>query len=185
MFLGPACADKSEPLGPTATVPRATTTTNPYAIPAVIDEAYVNRVLAGLDQAVGDVTRLIVGSKTFPPEAVDRLKVIYLDDGLLQLAVDTYQRDLLRDLEGIRSDPGNRRTTVTELLTVGPRCVFAKVRTDASAVAVTPDATYEQWVGLVPLDEKPPASFNATGWGFIYEGFTREISAPDDPCDAS
>ena len=32
-----------------ATVPAPTTTTNPYAVPAVIDAAYVNRVLAGLD----------------------------------------------------------------------------------------------------------------------------------------
>jgi hypothetical protein len=30
-----------------ATVPAPTTTTNPYAVPAVIDAAYVNRVLAG------------------------------------------------------------------------------------------------------------------------------------------
>ena len=34
--------------GPTATVP--TTPPDPYAVPAVIDEAYVNRVLAALDQ---------------------------------------------------------------------------------------------------------------------------------------
>ena len=90
-----SCAGKEEPLGPAATVPRGTTTTNPYAIPPVIDEAYVNRVLAGLDQAVGDVTRLIVATRTVPPEAIDRLKVIYLDAGLLQLVVDTYQHDLL------------------------------------------------------------------------------------------
>ena len=36
-----------------ATVPAPTTTTNPYAVPAVIDAAYVNRVLAGLDAADG------------------------------------------------------------------------------------------------------------------------------------
>ena len=48
-----------EPLGPTATVPQGTTTTNPYAVPPVIDEPYVNRVLAGLDQGVGDIVRLV------------------------------------------------------------------------------------------------------------------------------
>ena len=55
-----ACGGKDEPLVPTATVPQATTTTDPYAIPTVIDEAYVNRVLAGLDHAVGDVTRTAI-----------------------------------------------------------------------------------------------------------------------------
>jgi len=41
-----------------ATVPTAaptTTTTNPYAVPQVIDAAYFNRVLAGLDAVEGDV----------------------------------------------------------------------------------------------------------------------------------
>ena len=38
--------------GPTAT--RPTVPPDPYAVPAVIDEAYVNRVLAALDQANGE-----------------------------------------------------------------------------------------------------------------------------------
>ena len=37
---GVACGGKDEPLVPTATVPQGTsTTTNPYAVPPVIDEA--------------------------------------------------------------------------------------------------------------------------------------------------
>ncbi len=178
-----SCGGREEPLGPTATVPQGTTTTNPYAIPAVIDAAYVNRVLAGLDQAVGDVTRLIVATRTVPPEAIDRLKVIYLDRGLLQLVVDTYQHDLLGGLEGVRPDPGNRRTTVTELLTVKPRCVFARVQTDASAVALSPSSMREQWVGIIHMETAPPVSFNATRWGYIYEGFDRDLPVPSDPCD--
>ncbi len=180
-----ACGGKDEPLGPIGSVPQATTTTNPYAVPAMIDEAYVNRVLAGLERALGDVTRLIVGSLNLPPEAIDRLKVLYLDDGLLQLVVDGFQKDLLRGLEGIRPNPGDRRTTVIELLSVTPGCLFARVRTDASAVVTTPNATYEQWIGLVPLDASPPTTFNATNWGFVYEGANPDRSAPEDPCDDS
>src|SRR5205085_10070389 len=75
-----ACAGKSEPLVPTATVPVATTTTNPYAVPEVIDEAYVNRVLAGLDAAVGDMLRLVVSARTIPPEALERLRALYIGD---------------------------------------------------------------------------------------------------------
>ena len=82
LATGVACGGKDEPLGPTATVPQATTTTNPYAVPPVIDEAYVNRVLAGLDQAVGDVIRLVVSSRTLSPEALDRLRTIYVGDAL-------------------------------------------------------------------------------------------------------
>lgn len=181
-LLAGACGSESEPLGPIGSVPQATTTTNPYAVPAVIDEAYVNRVLAGLEQAVGQVTRLIVGSRSLPPEVLDRLKVIYLDDGLLQFVLDIYQTDLLNGFEGVRPNPGNRVTTVIELLSVDQRCVFAKVRTDASAVSLKSGAIYEQWIGIVPIDVAPPTSFNATTWGFIYEGADENHSAPSDPC---
>ena len=42
-----ACGGAKRTAGPAATVPQGTTTTDPYAVPAVIDEPYVNRVLAG------------------------------------------------------------------------------------------------------------------------------------------
>jgi len=179
--LAVACGDKTAPLGPTATVPQATTTTDPYAIPSVIDEAYVNRVLAGLDRSVRDVTRMVVQQRTLPPDAVEQLKDIYVDGQLLQLVVDTYQRDILTGLEGVRSEPGNRKTTVTQLITAKQSCLFAKVHTDASEVTVTPRAGVEQWIALIPV--KPMAS-NPTRWGFVYEGFTPELTAPEDPCDA-
>ena len=66
--------------GPTASVP--TVPPDPYAVPAVIDEAYVNRVLAALDQAVGDVVRMVVSTKSYPPDAIERLQALYVGDCL-------------------------------------------------------------------------------------------------------
>jgi hypothetical protein len=181
-----ACNESSEPLGPTATVPQGTTTTNPYAVPAVIDAPYVNRVLAGLDAAVGDVSRMIVASKTIPPEAIDRLEAIYVDQEQLQLTVDVYQDNLLRGFPGQRPTPGNRVTTVVELLSATPDCIFAKVDVDSSAIFEQPNERLRnQWVSLVPADRTAGNSvYNPTFWGFIYEGFTRDLSAPVDPCAA-
>ncbi len=177
-----ACGGKDETLGPTATVPQPTTTVDPYAVPDVIDEAYVNRVLAGLDQVVGNVTRLVVGTRSVPPEVIDRLKALYVDGDALQLVVDIYQHDLLADLEGIRANPGNRRTAITQLISADPDCVFAKVHTDASLVSSLPRAEYDQWIAIVRTEE---SIYNPTGWGFIYEGMTPELTAPEDPCDES
>jgi hypothetical protein len=147
------CNGSSEPLGPTATVPQATTTTNPYAVPAVIDIAYVNRVLAGLDQAVGEVTRLTVNSQSIPPEAIERLKAAYLDKDLLQLAVDVYQDRLISEFAGMIPNPGNRVTTVVELISASPDCIFAKVDVDVSAMFEQPNPRFRvQWVGLIPVD---------------------------------
>jgi len=178
-----ACRDEEEPLGPTATLPQGTTTTNPYAVPAVIDEAYVNRVLAGLDQAVGDVVRLVVSSRTIPPEALDRLQAIYVGDAL-QLEVDNFQRDLFENFVGYRENPGNKTTTVTDLIEVSETCIFAQVNKDFSAVSFDPDPAFStQWVALVPLEStRDPMNYNRTRWVYTYDGFRGDLSAPPNPC---
>ena len=77
------CGAGKDPVAdvPTATVP--TVPPDPYAVPAVIDEAYVNRVLAALDQAVGDVVRMVIRTKVLSPEAIERLQAIYVGDALI------------------------------------------------------------------------------------------------------
>jgi hypothetical protein len=190
LVLATACSGARRADGPTATVrtePETTTTTNPYAVPAVIDAAYVNRVLAGLDQAVGDVVRLVVRSRTLPPEAVDRLRALYSDPAALQFEIDLLQDSLADGLAGVRPDPGNVRTNVVQLLTVKPRCLFVKVSRDSSAVAVTPDPRLStQWMAVVPARTADgPSALNPTGWTLIYEGYQRDLSAPPDPCARS
>jgi hypothetical protein len=61
LLLG-ACGggDDDEALPPPPSIAEPTTVpADPYAVPAVIDAAYVNRVLEGLDAAVGDVVRIV------------------------------------------------------------------------------------------------------------------------------
>jgi hypothetical protein len=168
-----------------ATEPPPTTTINPYAVPTVIDEAYVNRVLAGLDAVMGDVTRLVLQTKTIPREAYDRMRSLYGDDDRLQLAIDTFQSDLRRNLAGYRDDPGNKVTTVTSLLTVLPTCVFARVVRDYSAVGVNPRANDIQWIAITPLDPaRDPHNYNTTSWAYKYEGFPPDRTQPANPCAA-
>ncbi len=181
-----ACSDKKEALGPTATLPQPTTTIDPYAIPPVIDEPYVNRVLAGLDQGVGDIVRLVVSSRTIPPEAVERLKAFYVGKAL-QLEVDNFQRDMFDDFMGYREIPGNQTSTIIRLIDVSPSCIFAEVHIDFSAVSETPNpALSNQWVALVPLEPlQDPNSYNPTRWKFTYQGFRQDLSAPPNPCAGS
>ena len=183
-----ACsASRADRAGPTATVPPeppATTTTNPYAIPPVIDEAYVNRVLAGLDAVLGDVVRLIVRTKTIPLEAYERMRSVYGDDHWLQLRIDSFQSDMRRNFSGYHNDPGNPTTTVSELLTSNKSCIFARVRRDYSAVGSGSTATSDRnWVALKPLDQaRDPKRFNATLWALTYDGFPPDRSQPANPC---
>ncbi len=176
--------DTAPPAATVRTEPETTTTTDPYAVPAVIDAAYVNRVLAGLDAALGDVTRLVVRTRTIPPEAYDRLKSLYLNPDLLQLMIDSAQSDMRRGFAGYKSEPGNRASIVLELITAQRACIFAKVRRDYSAVTNRPPAELEiQWVGIKPLDPARDLSgYNMSKWAFVYDGFPRDHSQPGDPC---
>ena len=166
-----------------ATDPPPTTTTNPYAVPAVIDVAYVNRVLAGLDAAMGDVTRLLIRTKTFPPEAYDRLKALYGDNSWLQSKLDAFQHDLERGFVNYRPTPGNKISTVERIITASRDCIFAEVRRDYTAVTATPPPSNPQWVALKPLDRlRDSGAYNTTGWAFVYEGADAGSLQPSNPC---
>lgn len=178
---------------PGATVPTAppfttTTTTNPYAVPAVIDAAYVNRVLAGLDAAVGDVTRLVLRTRTIPREAYDRLRALYGTDALLQLKLDSFQSDLAAGPQAIQNSPGNKVSLVKEIISGTPRCIYARVDRDYSAVFVNQNPnTRTQWIALQPVDSnRDPSRYNPSGWAFVYEGFERGFVQPTrNPCAES
>lgn len=169
-----ACADKpAEPAVPSATVqtaPATTATTNPYTVPAVIDAAYVNRVLAWFDQVEGDVVRHVIAVRTLTPEDVAVLRAINASDGLFQVALDAYQYTLRTGLGGFLPNPGNVRTVVVEILSAKSSCVYVKVDRDASAVARNPNPSLRtEWVALRRLDS-PPTPSNPTGWGYVLNG---------------
>ena len=186
MLVLAACGGDNQPPVPAATLPQGTTTTNPYAVPTVIDEAYVNRVLAGLDQGVGDIVRLVVSTRTIPPEAVERLKAFYVGR-VLQLEVDGLQSDVFEGFRGYKANPGNRSTTVTQAIDATPACIFAQVHIDFSAVSIQPDPAFStQWIVLLPLDPaNDPMDYNPTGWTIGFEGFGQDLSAPPNVCAAA
>jgi len=183
LLMGGACRQEREPLGPAATLPVGTTTTNPYAVPTVIDEAYVNSVLAGLDHAYGDVTRIVVSTRSLPPEVLARLKALYAGE-LLQLQIDLIAFDLAQGLPGYLQPPGDHHSVVTRIISIRPTCIFAEITRDASEVVRSPDQTYStQWVALVPAGRSTDLEdFNPTGWAFQFEGYSTTFAEPEDPC---
>jgi hypothetical protein len=184
VLLAGACTDKSEPLGPTATLAQPTTTADPYAIPPVIDEAYVNRVLAGLDAIVGDAVRHVMRTRLLDEEVFYRLRAVSSNDDTFRLKMDGLQDDLLAGMPGYRAEPGNKTTTVVRLLSASSTCLFAEVQRDFSAVNAAGEARLStEWVALVPIDPaRDTAKHNATRWMFAYDGFRADLSAPGNPC---
>lgn len=185
VLLAAACSQGEGKAVPRVTVPLATTTTDPYAPPPVIDAAYVNRVLAGLDQVVGDVVRMVVRDRALTPEAEAYLRAVYSDEG--NAFAD--QRDGLRaDVDGglvdARPNPGNQVTTVSRLVSARGDCIFAQVQRDLSPIVYKPNPELTvQWVGLKPLDRsRDPGHVNPTPWMYVFDGLRKDYSQPEDPC---
>jgi hypothetical protein len=187
-----ACADRpATPEVPSATVQTApattatTATTNPYDVPAVIDVAYVNRVLAWLDQFEGDIARSIMSSRSLKADDVARLRAIHASDGAFQVALDAIQFDIRSGFSGALPNPGATRTVVIEILSAKSSCIYVKVDRDYTAVASNPNPSLRtQWVALRRIDP-PISSYNATGWGYQLNGgaFGARPTAPaTDPC---
>ncbi len=176
--MAAACGGGSDvPSATLAPVP-TTTSVDPYAVPAVVDEAYVNRVLAALDAAVGDVVRLVVRERAVTPEAVTRLEAIY-DGEALDLTTRLLRESIAR--RAARGpEPGDVRTSVRRLLSVANGCVFAEVERDYSAASGL-EGRHTEWVVLTPGQRVDP---NPTPWVVIYDGFEEGFSAPEGPCDA-
>ncbi|MGH9856804.1 MAG: hypothetical protein ACRD4B_03070, partial [Acidobacteriota bacterium] len=176
-------ADRGTASNTVATEPAPTTTTNPYAVPEVIDAAYVNRVLAGLDLVMGDANRALLRARTLTADVYDRLRAIYARNSLLQLVVDAIEDEIRKGFSGYRPDPGNRVTTVTRAITAQSTCIFVSVQRDYSAMSPGPNSPDLQWVALTPLERsRDPHGYNPTSWAMIYDGFTADRSQPENPC---
>lgn len=189
LLLG-ACAEKpKEPDVPSATVtpePATIITTNPYAVPASIDAAYVNRVLAWFDQVEGDILRSVMASRSLAPDDVARLRAIHASDGAFQVALDSMQFSLRSGFSGSLPNPGNKKTVVVEVLSAKSACVYVKVDRDYSAVSSNPNPSLAgpQWVALRRL-EPPVSPYNLTGWGYLMNGGAfgaRPTPPATDPC---
>lgn len=184
-LLAASCGGEGEPLGPTATVPQAPPTTDPYAIPPVIDEAYVNRVLAGLDHSTGDVVRLVVETRVISQEAVDRVSALYAQEGLTQDKVELLRDDLNQGFPGLRIPTGNPRSAVIEILAASEQCIFVAVDRDYSELNDRPvDLPSREWIAIQRTSDTPGV-FNPTGWEYIYEGFESGGLRPNNPCEHS
>ncbi|MGH9152382.1 MAG: hypothetical protein ACRD03_08310 [Acidimicrobiales bacterium] len=186
--LAAGCSPGDASLPPEPTVPTApssttsTTVVDVSAIPEVIDEAYLNRVLAALDAVEARATELIVANKALVPEAAEILNSVYADDRFSAHA-DAWVEALVDDpaLSSVRA--GSRRTTVERVITAGPTCVWSEVRRDYSETTATPQPLQTEYVALRPLDpSNDPNQHNSTAWMITVDGFNADGSEPVDPC---
>lgn len=181
-----ACAPDDAAAPPDPTVPNTTLApADPYAVPAVIDVAYVERVMAAIDHVDGEVLRMLLRTRTFSSEAKELLRSIYTESEY-QSQLEVEQLTLQEPSGYYRSPPGNRRTIVTRLLTAQRHCLSFESETDFSQVVneENPPRTPSN-LGLRPKSGPIAESFNPTPWVVFYESVPSETSTPTDPCAGS
>jgi hypothetical protein len=155
---------------------------DPYAVPAVIDEAYVNRVLAALDQVEGDVVRHLVATRRADDYGSTRLRAIY-NDPQYQLELDALMRSAKTDLSEYKTPPGNRKSAVIRLATRRSDCILAETTRDFSGVVRAPPPRRADEVDLVTLRptqaDADPKNFNPTPWSIGNAEIIKAGQTPD------
>ena len=178
---------------PEPTVPTAVSTSSSTAapvdvsvIPAVIDEPYLNRVLAALDEVEQRAAEVIITNRSLVPEAVEILNSIYSDDEFT-LQVDQWLTTLVDHPERLDLGPegASRATSVERVIAESPSCVWLAVTRRYPQVASRAAFSRVEYVALQPLDRSnDPKGSNPTAWMIIAAGFRDDGEEPSNPCPA-
>ena len=146
------------------------------AVPATIDAAYVERVLAELDRVQGDVFRRIVATGSFAQSELVPLRAVFNDPELSGQAQGF--ATLVGSIDRARKPPGDNRTTVVRLLTARPDCIYAETSVDLSATVLEPPPPRTLWIALRPSQpDSDPQGLNPTPFSIA-----AEHTAEADPC---
>lgn len=186
-LLAPGCRHGGGSSDDTLPPPRTTATTAPatFDIPAVIDTAYVARVMQALDHVYGDAVRLLARTHQVNEDFLRYLVAIH-NPRLFGLVQDLWVKIQARGFEGLATSPGDPRTRIDTLLRADRDCVLIQGDRDTSPLYVTDRPTdHDRYVALTPLRlDRNPGGTNPTPWTINFTGQRDDGSAPEDVCVA-
>jgi hypothetical protein len=138
------------------------TAADPYAIPATIDAAYINRVMKALEDVRGQVRRDVYKSQSFSQVDYNKLDDIYDGEEL------SAQRKSYSDASEVshpeaKSNPGDEIYTVSKIRAARSDCIAFEAIDDTNAVDTTPEPPIGPKI-VVLWPEKAAYGFNPTPW---------------------
>lgn len=164
--------------------PATTSTTVDYAVPAVIDVAYVEKVMEALDHVYGDGIRILARERQITKEFLEHLVAIYTEHEF-EVAQRAWVQDVAQGLPGLLSNPGDPSTTVQVGVRLTPDCIVVSVDRQFGASRTPQTTTPQKYIGLVPKGAgRDPRHLNPTPWVISYDGFVAEPpgAEPGTPC---
>jgi hypothetical protein len=190
---GPTVPPGDEVSTTTTTAPPGSTTTTSlppeaYAVPDVIDQAYVQRVVSAYDKVLGDAIRAMVRDRGISDEFLKNLVAIYT-----QPQFEVQQRLWTSavaegDLDNRPAEPGDPVTVIRDIVRADQRCVIAGIDRDFRPT-LRPDiepteSEQPDYVVLVRKREAPdPNRVNPTPWIMSFDGFKTDGTVPVNSCD--
>jgi hypothetical protein len=164
LSLSAGCLSGGGSAKPTTTVPSTTTTTDPYAIPATIDVAYVQRVMDAIDVLLGKAAQALVRERSVDGEWAKYARAA-LDDRGLAAARKGAELELGLNLRDYRPSPGQPHTTVRSVVIARTQCVAARALIDGSEVVTLASAISESHIEFSAKDPgRDPGGLNPSPW---------------------
>jgi hypothetical protein len=160
-------------ISPSTTVAPTTTTTvpNPDVVPAVITPAYVDAVFKVLNHVWGNSLRLDLATTNVPPQSLADLRSIF-NFPLYTQEENIAIQEFTTDLSNVRNPPGDDVTTVTELVSASPSCIFVRTATDVSKVVYKlPKPGFDFFELQLKQAGDDPQALNPTPWAIGYDFF--------------
>lgn len=171
---------------PSTSAPATTLGPEAYAVPEMIDEAYVQRVVSAYDKVLGDAIRILVRDQGASEDFLEHLLAIYTEPEF-----DAQQRFWLEgiaegDLKKRPAVPRDPITKVLHLSELSQQCIIARTDRDRRpTLTVEPEESPEDdYVVLVrKRPGRDPAGLNPTPWVMAFDGFKLDNSVPRNSCD--
>jgi hypothetical protein len=178
---GPSATVRNEPTTAAAT---GTTVVPVDQVPAVIDVAYVQRVIDALDRIEGAAVRELVRAREPNREFYETIRAIYLDPQFDRVHA-SYGRSAAQEMVELRTDPGDPVTTIERLISATGDCIFATASRDFGPILKVPPTEERKKVYLgfgLEKAELDPARRNPTAWMIGLDGTTSSGEEPRNPC---
>jgi hypothetical protein len=159
---------------------------NPDVIPAVITVAYVNAVFRVLNHVYGNATRSLVAAKAVTPAVTADLRAIF-NDPLYAKELQIAAQSVTSSLANVKKPPGDIATTVVELISASPTCIFVSTSADYGAVLKNPGkppaSAYWGLRRKSPSDD--PGHVNPTAWALFFNAVYLTPTSISNQCGGS
>jgi hypothetical protein len=144
-----------------------TTLADPFAVPAVIDLAYVQRVLEAIYHLDGELTRHIYAKKLPDAEFEARLRAIFAGEELAG-SKRILQENAAEGFARFANPPGDPVVRATEIIQATPTCMVVRAELDFRPQYKNPGS--KDPPAVIELRRFEVLPFNPTGWGVLFAG---------------